>query len=107
MESTEMISPPILSASTSAISDFPTAVGPPMKIKSAGIIRQHRPELLRRQLLSRNVSGKFHEQDHSRSKNRHAHQLRRSKESAVNMCLRIIAPEQFDDGPSHRIANQV
>src|SRR5471030_1873420 len=31
MESAEMISPPIRSASKSAISDFPTAVGPAMK----------------------------------------------------------------------------
>src|SRR5665213_1876162 len=120
MESAEMISPPIFSASASAISDFPTAVGPARKIgetefteftKSKSFIQP----LLRNSVNSAKRSVVILLNSSSRQncrereagdENRHANPLRR-REAEVVMQLGIIAAKVFDKCADDRIAEQV
>src|SRR5687767_7030718 len=95
MESTEMISPLSRSASSSATSDLPTAVGPAMSNSGPFMGR----------LAAGGDSAQGEEQDGARTENSDADQMRLRGPAAVQRG--VIATEEFGERAQHGIAHEV
>src|SRR4051794_40550287 len=109
MESTEIISPPSVSAKKRATSDFPAAVGPAMRMAFPGIgtgwFSPPMPLLL--WLHGSERAWQQKKKDQPGSKNSNADQLCRRQHAEESLILGIVTPEQFDKGSQDGIANQV
>src|ERR1019366_8491114 len=109
-----MISPPIFSASASAIADFPTAVGPARKTGRgwrmedggwrADVFAIFNP--LFSILIFTSAAREEKHQREAGGEHRQTHDLRRS-EAVVDVVRRVVAAKMFGDGTEDRVADEI
>src|SRR5664280_2234467 len=111
MESAEMISPPCCPARRRAISDFPTAVGPAMRMGRweigdgrSGFAIFNPPGPLSSFCLS--AAGEHCREREAGDENGDACQLSR-RETVMDLVQWIIAPKIFNDGTENGVANEI
>src|SRR6266446_3987426 len=116
MESTEMISPPSFSASSRAISDLPTAVGPARKTGRRWKMEDGRCfpaavaifDLLSPIPCPQSRTRQDPQQKHPRRENREADHVSGGEPPAEKaLVLGVITAEDFHERPEHSIADQI